>query len=72
MSVRLAFIAGKLLPSRAISIIRAQASKSETGSCTLTVTDLESPNGIQVNGSFVLGFDHDRPGVYEPRRDQGL
>ena len=22
-------------------------------------------NGIQVNGSFVLGFDHDRPDVFE-------
>ena len=22
-------------------------------------------NGVQVNGSFVLGFDHDRPDVFE-------
>jgi radical SAM superfamily enzyme YgiQ (UPF0313 family) len=27
--------------------------------------DLLHRNGIQVNGSFVLGFDHDRPDVFE-------
>jgi radical SAM superfamily enzyme YgiQ (UPF0313 family) len=27
--------------------------------------DLLHENGIQVNGSFVLGFDHDRPDVFE-------
>ncbi len=27
--------------------------------------ELHHRNGIQVNGSFVLGFDHDRPDVYE-------
>src|SRR5439155_6567959 len=26
-------------------------------------------NGIQVNGSFVLGFDHDRPDVFERTAD---
>jgi radical SAM superfamily enzyme YgiQ (UPF0313 family) len=27
--------------------------------------DILHENGIQVNGSFVLGFDHDAPGVFE-------
>ena len=38
-SVCAAFRAGKLLPTSAISVIRAQASERETGSCTLVDAD---------------------------------
>src|SRR2546430_6333399 len=32
--------------------------------CALPIFDILHQNGIQVNGSFVLGFDHDGPEVF--------
>jgi hypothetical protein len=40
MLVRAAFLAGRQLPTSAISVIRTQASESEMGSCTLMPTSM--------------------------------
>jgi radical SAM superfamily enzyme YgiQ (UPF0313 family) len=39
--------------------------KSPRGQDYARRVDILHRNGIQVNGSFVLGFDHDRPDVFE-------
>ncbi|HKD40581.1 MAG TPA: radical SAM protein [Myxococcaceae bacterium] len=45
--------------------IRAAGKKSPRAEDYARRVEVFHRNGIQVNGSFVLGFDHDRPDVFE-------
>ena len=44
--------------------LRAAGKRSPRAEDYARRVDLFHRNGIQVNGSFVLGFDHDRPDVF--------